>query len=394
MTAFLAAGSPPNVYILSPMANPNDTAASGPSRPAAGPDPNEAPRRESVLVLTEPELRRVVTLDLDALAAIEDAFTRLDRGQADVPPIIGLFVPQHRGEVDVKASYIHGLPSLAIKIASGFFDNSRSGLPSGSGLMVVLSARTGFPQAVLLDNGYLTDVRTALAGAAAAKYLAPERVRTVGVIGAGAQGRYQVRALQLVRSFERVLVHDHSPTASDAYVREMPDVLARDRAGRTPGRRAAPPVAVAPADPESLVRGSEVVITCTPSHEPIVRAEWLHPGLHITAMGADVPEKQELDSEVLRRADLLACDLKTQCFARGEFHHARSAGVLAPGAAVTELGDLTSGRSPGRRRVDDITVCALTGVGVQDTAIALLAFGRAVAAGLGTAFPAGDPTGP
>jgi ectoine utilization protein EutC len=335
---------------------------------------DDAPRRGPVLILTEPELRKLVTLDHDGLAAIEDGFTRLANGQADVPPIIGLFVPQRRGEVDVKASYIHGLPSLAVKIASGFFDNGLWGLPSGSGLMVVLSTRTGYPQAVLLDNGYLTDLRTALAGAAAAKRLAPSQVRTVGVIGAGAQGRYQVRALQLVRSFERVLVHDHSPAALDAYVREMADVLS--------------PVPVGPADPETLVRESDVVVTCTPSREPIVRAAWLHPGLHITAMGADVPEKQELESECLRRANVLACDLKAQCFARGEFHHALADGVLPGEVAVTELGELTSGRAPGRERADDISVCALTGVGVQDTAIALLAFGRAAAAGLGTEFPA------
>ena len=110
--------------------------------------------------------------------------------------------------------------------------------------------------------------------------------------------------------------------------------------------------------------------------------------MHVTAMGADIPEKQELDSECLRRADLLACDLKRQCFARGEFHHALAIGALPADVAVTELGELTSGRAAGRRRAADISVCALTGVGVQDTAIALLAFERAARAGLGVPFPA------
>jgi ectoine utilization protein EutC len=370
------------------MARRNDISEDQSAGGACPGGPPPQPRREPVLVLTEPELRRVVTLDLEALQAIEDAFTRLADGLADVPPIIGLFVPNHHGEVDIKASYLHGLPSLAVKIASGFFDNGLLGLPSGSGLMVVLSARTGYPQAVLLDNGYLTDVRTALAGAAAARRLAPARVRTVGVIGAGAQGRYQVRALQLVRSFENVLVCDRAPAAMDAYVRDMPEVLARDSASRA--GVGAPRVRVSPSDPETLVRESDVVITCTPSHDPIVRASWVHAGLHITAMGADIPDKQELESAVLRRANLLVCDLKAQCFARGEFHHALSDGVLAADVDVTELGDLTSGRAPGRQRDDDISVCALTGVGVQDTAIALLAFARASAAALGTSFAAGD----
>lgn len=338
-------------------------------------DGSDPPRRDPILVLTEQEIRRVVSLDEGALATVEAAFTRLADGQADVPPILGLFVPARRGEVDVKAAYIHGLPSLAVKIASGFFDNGLWGLPSGSGLMVVLSTRTGYPQAILLDNGYLTDVRTALAGAAAARRLAPERVRTVGIIGAGAQGRFQARALRMVRDFERLLVYDHSPTAVAAYVAEMPEVLS-----------ARGDVSVGPADPEMLVRESQVVVTCTPSHAPIVRAEWLHPGLHITAMGADTPEKQELEAAVFARATRLACDLRAQCFARGEYRHALAAGVLREGADVAELGELTSRRRPGRQAADEITVCALTGVGVQDTAIALLAFERATAAGLGTPF--------
>jgi ectoine utilization protein EutC len=341
------------------------------SAPQAGP---AAPHRDPIIVLTEPEIRGLVALDLDALAAIEEAFTRLTAGRADVPPIVGLFVPERRGEVDVKGAYIHGLPSLAIKIASGFFDNGRRGLPSGSGLMVVLSTETGYPQAILLDNGYLTDVRTALAGAAAARTLAPDRVRTLGVIGAGTQGRVQARALQLVRGFERVLVHDRSDAAAASYVREMPGVLS---------------VPVTACDPETLVRSSDVVITCTPSASPIVRAAWVHPGLHITAMGADTADKQELEGGVLRRADRLACDLKRQCFERGEFRHAIEAGEIRPDADVTELGELTSGRRTGRARADDVTVCALTGVGVQDTAIALLAYNRAVAAGVGTAFSTG-----
>jgi ectoine utilization protein EutC len=349
-----------------------------PSQPSA-PGHSAAPRRDPVLVVRESEIRRLVGLDADALAAVEGAFAKLAAGQADVPPIVGLFVPERQGEVDVKGAYIHGLPSLAVKIASGFFDNARWGLPSGSGLMVVLSAETGYPQAILLDNGYLTDVRTALAGAAAAKALAPERVGTVGVIGAGTQGRFQARALQLVRRFDRVLVHDHSAAAVEAYVREMPAALSVD---------------VVAADPETLVRESDVVITCTPSHTPIVRAAWVHPGLHVTAMGADTAEKHELESGVLGRATRLACDLKAQCFARGEFFHALSEGALDRGADVVELGELTSGRRPGRVRADEITVCALTGVGVQDTAIALLAFGRAAAAGLGTPFAAEGDSAP
>lgn len=333
-----------------------------------------APRPEPIVVLTEAEIRSLVAMDADALHAIEEAFVRLAEGRADVPPIVGLFVPERRGEIDVKAAYVHGLPSLAVKIASGFFDNALLGLPNSSGLMIVLSTRTGMPQAVLLDNGYLTEVRTGLAGAVAAKHLAPASVATVGIIGAGTQGRYQARALQLVRSFERVLVHDHSPDSARTYADEMTRVLG---------------VRVEPADAERVVRESQLVVTCTPSHTPVVKADWLHAGLHITAMGGDTAEKQELEAAVVARASQIACDLRRQAVERGELRHAIEAGAIPPDAPIIELGELASGRRPGRRHEDDITVCALTGVGVQDTAIALLAHARAEARGLGTRFPAG-----
>jgi len=325
-----------------------------------------------IVVLSEREVRALVPLDADALGAIERAFAALAEGRAEVPPIVGLFVPERHGEVDVKGAYIRGLPRMAIKIASGFYDNPKLGLPSSSGMMVVVSAETGFPEGVLLDNGYLTEVRTGLAGALAAKHLAPPEVDTAGVIGAGTQGRYQVRALRLVRSFRRVLVFDRSAATAEAYAREMQDELG---------------VAVEPAGAEAVVRESQVVVTCTPSREPIVRAAWLHAGMHITSMGADTAEKQELEAGVLRRADRLACDYKRQCFERGEFLHARREGAIDDHAEVTELGDMASGRRPGRERPDEITVCALTGVGVQDAAIALLCFERALAAGAGLRVP-------
>jgi ornithine cyclodeaminase len=120
-------------------------------------------------------------------------------------------IEEHLGEVDVKSAYIHGLDSFAIKIASGFPENRKSGLPSGSGMMVLISAQTGLPLAVLLDNGYLTDVRTGIAGAIAAQYLAPELITNAGVIGSGVQARYQMQALKLVRDYQKLFVGERMP---------------------------------------------------------------------------------------------------------------------------------------------------------------------------------------
>ena len=319
-----------------------------------------------VTLLTEAELRRCVELDVEAIAAVEDAFTRLANGEAVMPPIVCVDIPEHRGEVDIKTAYVRGLDSFAVKIASGFFENYRFGLPSGSGMMVLVSARTGLPEAVLLDNGYLTDVRTGAAGAVAARHLARTRVETVGIIGAGVQARYQALALRRVREFRRVLVWGRSRERAEAYAAEMAPRLGVE--------------VVAASDAESVVRASDIMVTTTPSREPYLRAEWLHPGLHITAMGSDGPEKKELFADVLARADLVVCDSRTQCERLGELHHARP---VPSGDRIVELGEITSGRRAGRTDDAQITVCDLTGTGVQDTAIALLAHRSAAGRGLG-----------
>ncbi len=323
----------------------------------------------NITILTEPEIRQCIRVDEEGLAAVEDAFTRLANEQATMPPIMRIDVPENNGEVDIKSAYLQGLDSFAVKMSSGFFDNAKLGLPSLGGMMILLSAKIGFPEALLLDNGYLTDVRTGLAGAIAAKHLAPTSIDTVGVIGAGAQARYQIRALKLVRDFDKLLIYSQTPERVEQYVTEMSAELGLEI---TPAENA-----------ETVVRGSQVVITTTPAKTPYLRTEWLHPGLHITAMGSDAEEKQELEAEVLGRADLLACDRKSQAFRLGELHHGLAAGVIDEDEAIIELGEITAGRHPGRQSEAQITICDLTGTGVQDTAIALLAFQKAQAAGLG-----------
>jgi len=322
-----------------------------------------------VTILRESEIRQCVGVDSESLAAVADGFLRLAQGKATMPPILRVDVPENNGEVDIKTAYLQGLDSFAVKMSSGFFNNRVLGLPSLSGMMILLSTNTGFPQAILLDNGYLTDVRTGMAGALAARYLARENVQTAGVIGSGAQARYQMRALQLVRSFEQVLVYGRTPQHVEHYVEEMEQVLG------------VPVIAANSA--ETIVRQSDVVVTTTPAREPFLRAEWLHPGLHITAMGADAEEKQELHPEIFARADIVVCDRKSQAFRLGELHHARNAGVISEDSDIVELGELVAGRREGRSNEEQITVCDLTGTGVQDTAIALLAYSRAEASGLG-----------
>ena len=323
----------------------------------------------SIRILSEGELRQCIKLDENVVNAIEDGFSLLSEGKVNVPPIMRIDIPQHNGEVDVKTAYVEGLDHFAIKIASGFFDNRRLGLPTGSGMMVLVNAKTGFPETVLLDNGYLTDVRTGAAGAVAAKHLAREKIETVGVIGSGTQARYQIKGLGLVRDFNRLMIYGIVPEEVREYISEMESILGIEITQAE--------------DVESVVRLSDVVVTTTPAREPYLKAEWLHPGLHITAMGSDSEEKQELHAAVFGKANLIVCDRRSQCERLGELHHALDEGILQPSDDIAELGDLTSGRRSGRTSDKQITICDLTGVGVQDTMIATLAYRRAVKHQLG-----------
>lgn len=319
-----------------------------------------------IRILTEAELRAAVKIDLTTVDVIESAFAALAGGGVVMPPILSMDLPAVHGEVDVKTAWIPGFEGFAIKVSPGFFDNPGIGLPSLNGLMILLSAKTGLVQAVFLDNGYLTDIRTAAAGAVAARHLAPETVETAGVIGTGVQARLQIQAAHLVRPFSRVLVHGRDMDRARACAADLARGL-----GIT---------AEAVADPAALVAESQLVVTTTPARSPVLKAEWLHPGLHVTAMGADQEGKNEIAPEALARADAYVCDRVAQCEKLGELRAARAAG-LWPGDPPAELGEVILGRRPGRRTAGDITICDLTGTGVQDTAIASHVLARLADAG-------------
>lgn len=325
-----------------------------------------------MIIFNEDEIRNHVLINQEAIAIVEDGFSSFAAGKVTLPPIMRIDIPEQNGEVDVKTAYIQGLDKFAIKISSGFFNNNKLGLPSLSGMMLLISTETGIPQSVLFDNGYLTDIRTAAAGAIAAKYLSCNHPETVGVIGTGAQARYQLMALQQVRPFSRVMVYGRSEDRVQQMIDEMEPLLGVKMAGAS--------------SPEAVVKDSGIVITTTPATSPVIKKEWLHPGLHITAMGSDAEHKQELEAEVLGEADLLVCDVKSQCFRLGELHHGLDKGVITPQDDILELGEITSGQKQGRTDDKQISVCDLTGTGVQDTAIAIFAFEKMISKGLGLYF--------
>ena len=323
-----------------------------------------------ITILTEKELRSAIHLDQEVVAAVEAGFRALATTSVRMPPILRLDIPEHRGEMDVKTAYVPGIPSFALKVSPGFFDNPKLGLPSLNGLMILFSATTGLVEALLLDNGYLTDIRTAAAGAVAAQQLARKDATRAGILGAGIQARLQLEALLLVRPIEVAAVWARDPLKAAAF------------AAKATAELGIPVQAVH--SRSALCAASDIVVTTTPSSSPLISAADLHPGLHVTAMGANSEHKNEIDPAALRKADVYVCDRQSQCAVLGELHHALAAGLFEAGRRFPELGDIIAGLKPGRRSDSDITLADLTGTGVQDTAIATLARRLAADKGLGT----------
>ncbi|WMT91670.1 ectoine utilization protein EutC [Pelagibacterium sp. H642] len=325
-----------------------------------------------IQILTEAELRELVRLDLAAIDCVEQAFRALAGGKVVMPPILRLDIADANGEVDVKTAYLPGVESFAIKVSPGFFDNPKIGLPSTNGLMVVLSARTGLVEALLLDNGYLTDVRTAAAGAVAARHLAREDAQSVAIIGAGMQARMQLEALTLVRNINSACIWARDAEKAQAFARRVSSELGID--------------VTAAGTAEAAVRGADIVVTTTPATEPLILAEWMTPGQHLTAMGSDAEHKNEIDPALVPRVELYVADSLAQTRRLGELHHAIDAGFVAPDQRFAELGQIIAGSMAGRQTATDITYADLTGTGVQDTAIAALARTRARTSDAGTKF--------
>ncbi|MFC3284968.1 cyclodeaminase [Litchfieldella rifensis] len=303
-------------------------------------------------------IEAAVKLDHDALSIVEEAFAALGRGGVVQPPILSMAMEEFNSEVDVKTAHIHGWERFAIKVSTGSFDNPQRGLPSLNGLMMAFSAQTGLVDAVLFDEGYLTAVRTALAGAIAAKHLSRNDSRRVAVLGAGEQAELQVAALRLVRDIDSVDVWARRREAADNYVARLAgqglQVTAHDSV-------------------HAACENADIIVTTTPSREPILNAADLPEGVHVTAMGSDSPDKRELDDSVMTRADAFVCDTRAQSENNGEL---KAFAGQEPPFKVYELGKvIAEGQS---LRVSDatITVCDLTGTGVQDTAIANFALSR------------------
>ncbi len=296
-------------------------------------------------------LKNISTADL--IADLEKGFMAYSANKVVVPPVGHLSFQNPPGDTHIKYGYIKNDDFYVIKVASGFYENPGLGLSSSNGLMLIFSQKTGELLAVLIDEGLLTDIRTAIAGAVCARRLAPGNLQSIGIVGTGIQARLQLRYLKEVTECRKVIVWGRNEAHLQAYKDEM----------TTEGWDIESTRSI-----ETLTHSCRLIVTCTPSHSPLIHADNIQSGTHITAVGSDTEGKQELEADVFGLADIIIADSISQCSDHGELHFALKEHTISPDKII-ELGQFIS---RDQKRADDkqISIADLTGVAVQDIQIA------------------------
>ncbi|MEP3295495.1 MAG: ornithine cyclodeaminase family protein [Pseudoruegeria sp.] len=292
--------------------------------------------------------------DFDAaVRSIHDAYVASTTGNVQTGDVVHLAFPEANGDCHVKSGHIAGTSAYVIKIASGFYDNPAKGLSSSNGMMLAFSAMTGEPLAILRDEGWLTDMRTAIGGALATRALARTDATQVLIIGAGIQARLQATCLAKLMPARALAFH--------IWARDLSAAEALSAELKESGHMVDAALKLDPA-----VNTADIIITTTPATEPLFASELVRSGTHVTAIGADSPGKQELPSDLVATASLRVCDMARQSLNHGEFQTASRANVALK---ITELGDVLTGAHAGRTSDEDITIADLTGIAAQDIAI-------------------------
>lgn len=295
---------------------------------------------------------------INVFDAVKDGFTSYSNNEAVIPPVGELVFDSPPGDVHIKYGYIKSQPYYVVKIASGFYNNPELGIPSSQGMNLLFDKQNGLLRAILLDEGYLTDVRTAVAGALASQLLANKDTKTIGIVGAGIQARYQIEYHKQVFPDARFMIWNRDPKKAQMIVEEFvnDDIRIQTQLQL-----------------KLLCESSQVIVTTTPSSNFLISKEWVTAGTHITAIGSDTAHKIELDPELLGRAEVIVVDSLAQSESRGEVYRSVEANAISR-AHVLEFGKVLKTPALGRSAYDDISIADLTGVAVQDLMISQAVF--------------------
>jgi ornithine cyclodeaminase len=310
-------------------------------------------------VLELDEIKRLIDVP-KLIQAIEDGFVLYSEDKVVVPPVGFLRFEQPPGSVHIKYGFVKNDDVYVLKMASGFNDNAALGLPVADGLILVFSQKTGHLELILLDKAWLTDMRTAAAGAVAAKHLAAKNIDHIGIVGTGVQARMQLELLKGVVDCQSCFIWGRDAKK----VQRMIEDLQAQESIQAWGLDVK-----AATEIDELVSQCRLIVTTTSATAPLVRADQVQKGTHITAMGSDDHGKQELEAELLAKADRVVADSVSQCVDHGECFHAVKAKLIEKGS-ILELGNVIKNPAIGRTSEDQITVADLTGVAIQDIQIA------------------------
>ncbi len=318
-----------------------------------------------LLWLSEDEVKSVLNMD-DAIAAVKQAFRDHGLGKTQMPPKSYLYFQKYDGDLRTMPAYLEGMNSAGVKIVNVHPRNPGIGLPTVMALLVLNSPETGAPIAVM-GATYLTNMRTGAAGGVAAKYLARPESKVVGMVGAGAQARTQLLGLSRVFKIDQVIVSDRSLEHIKAFEHDARTFLDCDYKLTTNHREAC---------------DCDILVTTTPARAPVVKSDWVKPGTHINAIGADAKGKQELESTLTKRAKVVVDDM-VQAVHSGEVNVPISEGVLKPEDIYAQIGEILTGAKPGRTSDEEVTVFDSTGLAIQDVSTGTTVYRRAVEFGKG-----------
>lgn len=322
---------------------------------------------EDVIILTQSEVQSCLSMS-EAIDAVRVAYSAFAKGRVQMPSVQHLDVHQHNGEVDIKSGFVEDFGLMGTKIASGYYDNQKKGLPPGIAVIVLLDLETSMPLAIM-DGTHITAYRTGAAGAVAASVLARKDSQKVGIVGAGTQGRMQLLALKEVFDIQDVKIWDIDRGIANRYQKQMTKELSID-------------VHVVDT-PDAVVPDADILVTVTPSRKALVNVDSIKEGMHINAIGADGPGKQELDPQIMARASKIVVDSLEQCRKIGEIQHALSQGLIDESSIHAEIGEIINGNKSGRETEEEITLFDSTGLSAQDIAASKIVYEAAKKKGLG-----------
>lgn len=322
-----------------------------------------------VLFLKREEIESLISMN-EVLDIVEQAFKEKGLRRVQMPPKPYLFYHKYNGDLRAMPSYLEALDISAVKIVNSHPNNMKLyNLPTVMATIILIDPRNGAPLSIM-EGSWITAMRTGAASGIASKYLARKDSHKLGLIGAGAQAETQILAISSILNIKEVYVYDKDKEKmknfASKYIEKYDEKFS-----------------INPVDkPEDAVKNMDVVVTATPSREPIVKNDWIKAGMHINSIGADAPGKEELDPEILKISKIVVDDIE-QAAHGGEINVPLSKGIISLKDIYAELGEIVAGLKHGRESMEEITVFCSTGLAIQDAVTAKLVYDKALKRNIG-----------